>query len=497
MNQFWSKHWEDRLVPDGGVMMNKGKANKILSHLAGRNDLAGMSKLDIGCGTGIHVQILSNTNPAWKERYLGVDLSESAIKFAVEAGLGAVCMDVVRLPDLPEPIELFLLLDTLEHIEDLTAVAWKIRRLGSRSGFTVFGNVPLYLSDHSKEGGFERPVDIEVVTKFLKQCGIHDFKHEVYDVNGFQYMMFEGKSGGKSASTMKTTVEFINPYPMNWRGCFDHAFSECKTKWLEHLDPSTCPDHRFFMWCAEDALKATTNGTSLRSLHHGTANSVFIRRFEYYSDMIERVDWSKVRNIFCVNDHLAAGIEKRTGRMPHVVYNGVLLDGWRFRKGRPGNNIAMVGFINSRKNFPLAMEIMNLLQRDYVLHIAGQAQSPDVLDYMREYCDANNIQCRMYGQVKDMDGWLEDKDYLLCTSISEGCPNNVIEAMAKGIKPVVHCWPGAREQFGPYVFKTAYEAVNMIAEQVYDSPAYNQVVMEKFSLKNYMRIREILLGEAS
>jgi hypothetical protein len=35
----------------------------------------------------------------------------------------------------------------------------------------------------------------------------------------------------------------------------------------------------------------------------------------------------------------------------------------------------------------------------------------------------------------------------LSTSLSEGNPNNVIEAMAKGIKPVVHAWPGAEDQF--------------------------------------------------
>lgn len=285
-------------------------------------------------------------------------------------------------------------------------------------------------------------------------------------------------------------IEFVNPYPMKWQACFDKAFYDCERTWVEKASLNgILPEHRIFMWCDDSTLQFMTS-----SLAYASKNHVFIRRFEYFSDIIDQMDWSRVHTVFCVNDYLAQGVEQRTGRTPYVVYNGVDLDAWTYRDRYPGKNVAMVGFVNSRKNFPLAMEIMQLLPRAYTLHVIGDIHSPETIVYMKESAESNNLKVKVYESDKDIDRWLEDKDCLLCTSISEGCPNNVIEAMAKGIKPIVHCWPGAREQFGPYVFRTAQEAANMIMAQEYDSASYRGRVEKMFSGKNYFKIREVVLG---
>ena len=54
---------------------------------------------------------------------------------------------------------------------------------------TIFGNIPLYLSECE---GNERPMDINVVNKFLFMCGCTHRWHEIYGLNGYPYMMFEG-----------------------------------------------------------------------------------------------------------------------------------------------------------------------------------------------------------------------------------------------------------------------------------------------------------------
>ena len=84
-------------------------------------------------------------------------------------------------------------------------------------------------------------------------------------------------------------------------------------------------------------------------------------------------------------------------------------------------------------------------------------------------------------------------DYCLSTSISEGNPNNVIEAMAKGIKPVVHYWPGAETQFKPWLFRSVYEAVAEISGGEYESDKYLACVRDNFSLANIERVLDLAI----
>jgi glycosyltransferase involved in cell wall biosynthesis len=98
-----------------------------------------------------------------------------------------------------------------------------------------------------------------------------------------------------------------------------------------------------------------------------------------------------------------------------------------------------------------------------------------------------------YGHVRKMDKWLEDKNYLLSTATSEGCPNNVIEAMAKGIKPVIYAWPGAEEQFGENVFTIPGQAARMMqSSSEYKPKEYRRIVENKFGWPNFLKVKELV-----
>ncbi len=139
------------------------------------------------------------------------------------------------------------------------------------------------------------------------------------------------------------------------------------------------------------------------------------------------------------------------------------------------------------------MQIMVKLPKDYELHLAGDVQCLDVIYYLQNLGKELGIEVYFHGQVPadKMDEWLDDKNYILSTSMREGCPNNILEAMAKGIKPIIHNWPGARKQFNNYVFNTVNEGVERITEHAYYSLAYRNMIEQKFSMKNYYRIKEI------
>jgi glycosyltransferase involved in cell wall biosynthesis len=102
----------------------------------------------------------------------------------------------------------------------------------------------------------------------------------------------------------------------------------------------------------------------------------------------------------------------------------------------------------------------------------------------------------IHGQIPSarLNEWWDGMDYCLSTSLSEGNPNNVIEAMAKGIKPVVHRWPGSEDQFPGHLFDTVQDAVRMITEGSYNSESYRASVQDKFSLANIERVVDLALA---
>jgi SAM-dependent methyltransferase len=167
------------------VSLNQEKADILCRKLWERPHLAKMQKLEIGCGTGYHAASLARIYPQYYDTYTGIDLSETAVEKARSWGLKA---EVANIFDYNpgRKFDAFLLLDTLEHIEDRDRVAEKIKELANRN-YVLFANVPLYLIDR----GFEYPINFHDVFNFVKKCGFHHFDHEIYGCYGFPYMFFE------------------------------------------------------------------------------------------------------------------------------------------------------------------------------------------------------------------------------------------------------------------------------------------------------------------
>jgi hypothetical protein len=73
---------------------------------------------------------------------------------------------------------------------------------------------------------------------------------------------------------------------------------------------------------------------------------------------------------------------------------------------------------------------------------------------------------QMDGWIEDIYSWLDKVSVVVSSSPWEGCPKNIIEAMAKGRLVAVHNWPGAARLFGPEVlYNKPTEAVNLLFNQ--------------------------------
>jgi SAM-dependent methyltransferase len=195
--EYWDKEWTRRTAQPGMIRGNNTKAERLINALWKRPFFIPMRKLEVGCGPCLHIQALRQWNPLWGENYIGLDLSEVAIRRAQEAGVRAFKKSILDF-QLKEAgfgfdgrFELFLFLDVLEHIEDHEGTAAKLRELGNPDGFMIFGNVPLYRSKHEQQGGFEREMNVDVLKAFLNAAGAGRFHHSIYGINGWPYMQFE------------------------------------------------------------------------------------------------------------------------------------------------------------------------------------------------------------------------------------------------------------------------------------------------------------------
>ena len=234
----------------------------------------------------------------------------------------------------------------------------------------------------------------------------------------------------------------------------------------------------------------------------GARNIVFMRRFELYECPWTTIDWKYVSQFICVNDHVAKFVrgyfqEKNIEVPVDVVYNAIDPKDWKFRVRSPNKKMGMACHIHPKKNIPLAMQILAELPQEYELHIAGASQDQWMMDYITNFAESVKRKVFIYGQLPfdQMNLWWEQMGVCLSTSYTEGNPNNVIQAMAKGIKPIVHIWPGAMEQFPhEYLFATATEAAGMIQDDDYDSEAYRRVAIERFGMSNIEKVVEMALS---
>lgn len=268
------------------------------------------------------------------------------------------------------------------------------------------------------------------------------------------------------------------------------------------------PNHNFAL-SHDIYIHAWATGPAVR----GGRNVMFLRRFELFDGCLTRVNWEHVSDLIIVNSWIkelvdAYFIEKGIQTKTHLIYNAVDLSKWTFKDRKPNNRIGMACHVHPKKNLPLAVEVLSHLPEDFELHIAGQIQDGATAEYINHIAKLNRRRVYMYDHIprEQLDLWWEQMGFCLSTSISEGNPNNVLEAMAKGIKPVVLNWPGAADQFPEeWVGNSGEELAELICEYDpdfnarhmfanYHSASYRKHVETFYSLDNIRRAVDVALG---
>lgn len=434
--------------------------------------------LEIGVGAGhafATVQVALGGNLS----YRGTELSPTWAEYAKNNfHMEVVQTDVTSLPAEAGSADFVVALDTLEHVrpEDRDQGYGEIDRV-LRPGGKVVLNIPCAESLHDLD--FDYGFDRADWVRLMHVTGAEEVCYEEYSVD---------MPGGPRtyiwaiAEKPKPTekILLLSPWENAWVPLYTQVFKE---KGYDVYRDTEKPDVVLHMWAY---------GTDPAE-YPGAVNIVFMRRFELWEDHWRNLDPAKIdAMVFCNEGIRQAVIAKWGDKCPptHLVYNVPDPARWTYKDRGPGEKIGMACHVHAKKNLPLALQILGALPDSYELHVAGGIQDPCLADYLAHQTEAMGRVLYLYGHVsaKDMDAWWEDKNYCLSTSISEGNPNNVIEAMCKGIKPVVHEWPGAKDQFPKEcLFKTVDRAVEVI-NGPYDSKKYREHVAEEYSLDNFRRV---------
>jgi tetratricopeptide (TPR) repeat protein len=250
-------------------------------------------------------------------------------------------------------------------------------------------------------------------------------------------------------------------------------------------------DISWFEWCTNLAVAAS-------ALPKVCKNIVRLHRFEAYGEWPSQMQWQNIDTLITVgNSYVEEALLEQVPNIRNLtqlitIPNGVNLDKFKFSEKKRGKNIACVGYLNMRKNpmFLLqCMQKLHFIDPEYRLFFGGIHQDKTLEQYLTHMVNTLNLNGVVLfdGWQEDVCSWLEDKDYVVSTSINESQGMGLFEGMACGLKPVIHNFPGAAQIFpSEFLFNISEEFCEQILSDKYEPKKYRRFVEENYPLKKQL-----------
>lgn len=250
-------------------------------------------------------------------------------------------------------------------------------------------------------------------------------------------------------------------------------------------------DISWFEWCTDLAAIGSQKPKVCE-------NIIRLHRYEAYIHWPQLIDWSNIDYLMTVGNSFVKDALMRA--VPDIknhtkiitIPNGVNLEKYHYIDRRRGKNIAFLSNIRMVKNPSLILQCMQKLHYidpEYRLFFAGHFQDLSLEQYMRHMVKALGLQNVVVfdGWQADINRWLADKHYIVSTSTIESQGMGILEAMACGLKPVIHNFPGAEQIFSSeYLFNISEEFCQQIISESYEPKRYRNFVEEKYPLKKQL-----------
>ena len=268
-----------------------------------------------------------------------------------------------------------------------------------------------------------------------------------------------------------------------------HVFEEQTEEELYEL--MKWSDISWFEWCTNLAVIGSKQPKVCK-------NIIRLHRYEAYEQWPEQVNWANIDILVTVGNsfvkdaliHTVPNLESQTSIV--TIPNGVDLERFTFTERQRGKNIAFLSNLRTVKNPAFVLQCMQKLHYiapEYRLFFGGIFQDQALEQYLKHMVDALDLRDVVFfdGWQEDVRSWLEDKHYIVSTSIIESQGMGILEAMACGLKPVIHNFPGADQIFpSEFLFNISEEFCEQILSDTYEPKRYRRFVEENYPLEKQL-----------
>jgi tetratricopeptide (TPR) repeat protein len=250
-------------------------------------------------------------------------------------------------------------------------------------------------------------------------------------------------------------------------------------------------DISWFEWCTEYAVEASKLPKVCRTI-------VRLHRWEAYQEYPRHINWDNIDVLITVgNSFVLKTLRQQTPNINEAtsvltIPNGVNLEKFPLTERKRGKNLACVGNINMGKNAMFLLQCMQKLHYidpEYRLFFAGACKDMALEQYLKHMVGVLGLSDVVFfdGWQEDMRTWLNDKHYIVSTSIIESQGMALLEGMASGLKPIIHHFPGANEIFpNEFLFTISEEFCRLIMSDSYEPMRYREFVMARYGLKHQL-----------
>ncbi|NQT03904.1 MAG: glycosyltransferase family protein, partial [Planctomycetes bacterium] len=211
-----------------------------------------------------------------------------------------------------------------------------------------------------------------------------------------------------------------------------HVFEEQTEEELYEL--MKWSDISWFEWCTNLAIIGSKQPKVCK-------NIIRLHRYEAYGQWPELVNWANIDTLTTVGNsfvkdaliHTVPNLESQTSIA--TIPSGVNLEKFTFTERQRGKNIAFLSNLRTVKNPAFVLQCMQKLHyidSEYRLFFGGIFQNRTLEQYLKYMVDALDLRDVVFfdGWQEDVRSWLEDKHYVVSTSIIESQGMGLLEAMA-------------------------------------------------------------------
>lgn len=340
-----------------------------------------------------------------------------------------------------------------------------------------------------------KPLIVHVITNFSGVGGAEMMLSRLIECTQDQYQHVIISLMHTSHVYEKTLAQCEEHFALGWNGINTLAVMKKLRQLLQQLQPQTV---QCWMYHANALTSLSILGLKAKpkvvwGIHHSLASPkdeslstkvalAVSKHVSHHADAI----------IYCA--HSSQQQHQKFGfRNQHqsVIANGVFLDKFQINKNlQEPTVIGFAGRYHTAKGYPYLFKMLGLLkEKNIIFKIAGSGASlnnPDVKGLFDQY-GLDEKKVHLLDQVKDMPTFYQSIDAFLMTSITEGFPNVLVEAMASGLPCISTDVGDAKyiiQDIGSIVPPRNAQA---LADAVLNY--VNQTILEKQALKQAARER--------